>query len=87
MSSTFRYAETEQTTGATTTAKYVVNKHYENLPYPAFNTTDLTRDKEHYENHDTFAIIYPSATLENYNHFLHQGNKSFRCVHNWMELI
>ena len=80
-----RYDGYDQTTGDTATVNDVVTKQYENLPYPPFEKTDLAKDKEHYKHHkNTLASIFHSATLENYNHFLHQENESFRYVHSYV---
>ena len=65
-----RYAGYLKTGGDTSIFNDVVTKQYESLPYPSFNITYLTRDKEHYRNDDSLSTIAPSATLENYNHYL-----------------
>ena len=56
-----------------------VETQYEHLPYPQFTTEDISNEERHYEiNVDDPAFIAPAHTLEKINHYLHQGNESFR---------
>ena len=52
---------------------------YERLPYPEVSEKDISEEENYYKNNDeTLMIISPSNTLENANHYLHQGNENFR---------
>ena len=69
----------EMETGDTSTMNDLVTKQYENLPYPEFSPMNISNEERHYSvGMDSPASIFPTHTLEKHNHYLHQGNQSFR---------
>lgn len=69
----------EMMNGDTFTMIDSVRKQYEDLPYPEFNSRNISDEEEYYKKDmDTPKRIVPSHTLEKLNHFLHRGNESFR---------
>ena len=64
--------------GDTTTENDVVQKQYENLPYPGLSEKFLSHEEEWYTTNKSPLYIYPSDRLQKLNHYLYQGNESFQ---------
>ena len=68
--------------GDTITENDLVMKQYEKLPYPGVSKTYISEEEDFYKNNEEIAKFVASHdTLENFNHYLHQGNENFRLVY------
>ena len=71
----------DQSWGDTATENDVVKKQYENLPYPPFGENEINEEEQWYkDNKGTVKVASLKAgnTLEQANHYLHQGSENFR---------
>ena len=65
--------------GDTTTQDDKVKKQYENLPYPEIDEKSLSDEEKYYSgSYDALYDDHPSLRLQKLDHFLYQGNESFR---------
>ena len=77
----FSTVNNETQHGDTLTKSDLVTRQYESLPYPRISEQHIKDEENYYKNPDETMMIWtPSNNLENINHYLHQGDQSFRYV-------
>ena len=67
--------------GDTVNESDLVNRQYENLPYPPFGQNEIIEEEQWYEHNKgtvKMASLQVGNTLEQANHYLHQGSENFR---------